>query len=166
MLYFPTNNKISTIRFCLHSFQTLSLSRFCTRVRLITSFSISLWPTSFILESQLYFSHFEHWISTPNRVEQGSCREILWWKQGCHPFSFSDNVSRVKHECQGSKGFLTNFKYKFLNFEIIILPISHCCLHCIKHQICLIFTPTPWLMRICFTRISLTRLFKRFPFLT
>ena len=27
-------------------------------------------------------------------------------------------------------------------------------------------TPTPWLPRICFTRISLTQLFKRFPFLT
>ena len=27
-------------------------------------------------------------------------------------------------------------------------------------------TPTPWLTRIRFTQISLTRLFKRFPFLT
>ena len=27
-------------------------------------------------------------------------------------------------------------------------------------------TPSPWLTRICFTRISLTRIFKEFPFLT
>ena len=57
MLYIPTNNKIGTfyvhIRFCLHSVQTLSLSSFCTRVRLITSFFISLWSTSFIQEWQL-----------------------------------------------------------------------------------------------------------------
>ena len=30
----------------------------------------------------------------------------------------------------------------------------------------LIHTPTPWLTHICFTRISLTRHFRRFPFLT
>ena len=29
-----------------------------------------------------------------------------------------------------------------------------------------IFTPSPWLTRICFTRISLIRIFKKFPFLT
>ena len=27
-------------------------------------------------------------------------------------------------------------------------------------------TPSPWLTRICLTRISLTRIFKKFPFLT
>ena len=81
-------------------------------------------------------------------------------------YIFGELVSRHRYGLDMYTKSLVNTNLvntNFTNTHFLKVPIPHLTRTMKQKLIC---TPSPWLTRICLTRISLTRIFKKFPFLT